>query len=980
MNEQVGKASFFAFISHRGVDSKYALKLQKFIESYKLPAEIRAKSNLPKRLSPICTYEVDFAANPLLDEIKEMLAKSQYLIVLCSKHTAENAAPYVNYEIETFIEQKKAQGIDPLDKIIPIMISGEYDSPDGCYPQALKDLGDNAPIAVNRQLCKNDREVFLRAISGMIHIDYAVLENRDKKRQRKKKAMVGAICAALAACAIVLGEYFIPRSYHYLDFVMKNGLPVGIEKLSAAERSNINHYVITHCQHKVTELKHVNPKGNVIDHASNTPHPERPAIYTFDYSTGSKLASVTYRNKNRVPYFILQYSGNELLAADFKDPTNPGEAYFIGNGYESDAAKLLSDYNVASHSSISRFVYTYTPEGYVQKVTFFADSAGRMAHDNNIYGFEYELDEKGRITKQYFLDATNNRRLNSEGIFCKEYVYDEKGDLCKTAFYDANGNLAKASDGLCVTEREYENHICTVVSTLDENGNPAEPYGYAKQVRTGDTYKFYLSDGSLMSAPGFCGYVFTYDKNGYESSRTSIDADGKAVLDPYKEYATIEYENDKNGNVLSFSFLDEKGELTNNADGYAKEIIEYNGRGQATKNSYFDKDGKLCDYRGYGYSIKKTEYDEFGRETSISYFDADENPVDIKGPDFEHGYHRVETVYEHGMFTKLSIAYYDKDNNLTNSVSDYTGESYASSEMTVQNGVITSLKTFDKDGKLFGAHITNDVIYTAEAERKETINYLDADGAVTQKFVNLYDVRGVQKKYEAFSYHGKVHLKTHHEISYDDVKTHYVINYDERGKKVSASDLIYAADGTLETESKYRYDENEKEVYSILIDHTEKEPIKYFEIETEYRNDGTKNLERTITKDKDELVLSVSTQFFDEEGLVVRIEADKYNGNTLTRSTIAHFDENENMSQYYVFDYDADGNVKLESHSLFDETEQETYNKMTSYKNGVTEATLETYYLPDGAKQDEFVLYAPDGSVISKSKNTYDADGNIVEE
>ena len=79
---------------------------------------------------------------------------------------------------------------------------------------------------------------------------------------------------------------------------------------------------------------------------------------------------------------------------------------------------------------------------------------------------------------------------------------------------------------------------------------------------------------------------------------------------------------------------------------------------------YFDKDGKPCDYRGYGYSIKKTEYDEFGRETSISYFDADENPVDIKGPDFEHGYHRVETVYEHGMFTKLSIIYPPQQTNM----------------------------------------------------------------------------------------------------------------------------------------------------------------------------------------------------------------------------------------------------------------------------------------------------------------------------
>ena len=41
MAEHSGKAQYFAFISHKSSDSKFSLRLQKFIESYNLPVEVR---------------------------------------------------------------------------------------------------------------------------------------------------------------------------------------------------------------------------------------------------------------------------------------------------------------------------------------------------------------------------------------------------------------------------------------------------------------------------------------------------------------------------------------------------------------------------------------------------------------------------------------------------------------------------------------------------------------------------------------------------------------------------------------------------------------------------------------------------------------------------------------------------------------------------------------------------------------------------
>jgi len=205
MNPNGGKATFFAFISHKSTDSDIALKLQKFIESYRLPTEIRKKTNSPKFLSPICSYEVDFTSNPLNDEMYEKLSRSHFLILLCSQSLIQNDPKYINFEIETFIESKRQQGIDPRTRIIPVIIDGEFDSSEQeCCPDALKALGENRPIAINLNNYKNRREAFLHIISGMLDIDYAVLENRDKKRRKNKRIMVASILFVALTCATFL--------------------------------------------------------------------------------------------------------------------------------------------------------------------------------------------------------------------------------------------------------------------------------------------------------------------------------------------------------------------------------------------------------------------------------------------------------------------------------------------------------------------------------------------------------------------------------------------------------------------------------------------------------------------------------------------------------------------------------------------------------------------------------------------------------
>jgi len=800
------KAQYYAFISHKSTNTKYALKLQKFIESYNLPVKIRQAAGLTaKRLTPLCSYEVDFSSSPLFDEMNDKLSRSNFLILLCSEELMKEDPKYINYEIRTFIEYKKAEGIDPLTRIIPIILTGEFGSVEHeCCPEALRELGDNCPIALDRKKYKTDRELFLHVISSLLNIDYAVIENRDKKRQRIKKLSWGAGLTSLLITGIALGEYYIPREYHYMDFVMKNGLPEGIRELSANEYRQIDkHYVITKQKHTIQSLEYVNAYGKRADHGENIYDGDRPSAYIFSY-TDAGLSTVTYENKLGVPYFIMQYSGNSISAVDLRNPYNPDEAFYIGSGYEQAPYLLLSDVNLTSHSDISRFRYEYSPEGYVTKVIFCSDSTGRLAQDNAVYGFEHVLDEKGRITETYFLDAQEQRRLNSEGLYCRKFTYDEQDDLVEWSNYNQNGELIPDTEGIVRCMFSYDqNHNLIRYSFLDECGAPKfiDSYGGAGQIHHVDDHgnltQVELLDetGNPNMKYGYCTMAFLYDENGFTISRTYLDQNGDEVTDPSGDYARIQYINDEKGNPIERTYYDHHGTLRDNAFGFAKETIEYNDLGKEISHTYFHADGTLANYRGFGYSSVETSYDERGRERSLSYYGQNGYPVNILGPSFAFGYHKLETIYEYGAHTKQTVIYRDTNGNPVNLQSSL-GEEYAKSELYFQNGEITYMANYRADGSVYGDILESETSYSSQAEPITTYRYIDENGNLRQEILNQYRINGVEKKstYTTFDEQG-------------NIVSQVVSLYSESGQRISDVMITHAPDGTVIDEYIREYDE-----------------------------------------------------------------------------------------------------------------------------------------------------------------------------
>lgn len=98
---------YFAFISYSHKDSELAKWLQHEFEYYELPAKLFEehkelnKEDFPEYFRPVFRDEDELAGGELKPQISKALADSEYLIVVCSPHSAQSK--YVDNEIKEFV-------------------------------------------------------------------------------------------------------------------------------------------------------------------------------------------------------------------------------------------------------------------------------------------------------------------------------------------------------------------------------------------------------------------------------------------------------------------------------------------------------------------------------------------------------------------------------------------------------------------------------------------------------------------------------------------------------------------------------------------------------------------------------------------------------------------------------------------------------------------------------------------------------------
>lgn len=196
-----GKYDYFAFISYKEEDAKWARWLQRKLENYKFTSDLRKNNpDLPERITPIYEYKSEAGGGRLKEVLWNGLASSKYLIVICSPRATKSK--WINDGIQHFVDSKQEENI------IPFIIEGnpKANNPDDeCFPQALLDLKDDRELrGININEMGRDAAA-VKVISRMLNLKFDTLWHRHEREEKKRrwKWIGSAILLALMSVGIV---------------------------------------------------------------------------------------------------------------------------------------------------------------------------------------------------------------------------------------------------------------------------------------------------------------------------------------------------------------------------------------------------------------------------------------------------------------------------------------------------------------------------------------------------------------------------------------------------------------------------------------------------------------------------------------------------------------------------------------------------------------------------------------------------------
>lgn len=185
--------SFAAFLSYSHSDKLAAQRLHRKLEAYRLPRHLR-RAGQAASIGKVFRDREDLpAATDLSASVRQALAASQVLIVLCSPQA--RASRWVAREIELFRE------LNPDRPILAALLRGE---PDAAYPGPLHVCGE--PLAADlRKEGDGYRLGFLKLIAGIVDVPLDTLVQRDSQRMmRRVMAVTGLVIAIAVAMAVMM--------------------------------------------------------------------------------------------------------------------------------------------------------------------------------------------------------------------------------------------------------------------------------------------------------------------------------------------------------------------------------------------------------------------------------------------------------------------------------------------------------------------------------------------------------------------------------------------------------------------------------------------------------------------------------------------------------------------------------------------------------------------------------------------------------
>ena len=200
-----GRSRYQAFISYAHSDQEWAKWLQKVLERFRVPQNVRReRPELPKRLFPVFRDQTELASSDnLSDSIVDALDRSERLVVVCSPRAA--ASKWVNEEIRLFKSRF------PSRPVLCLLVEGSPDpeNADCGFPPALLATQEGRPLpeplaADPRESADGKTGARYKLIAGLLGVGVDRLRQRDQQRRMRVIGAFGTAGFLLAGVMAVL--------------------------------------------------------------------------------------------------------------------------------------------------------------------------------------------------------------------------------------------------------------------------------------------------------------------------------------------------------------------------------------------------------------------------------------------------------------------------------------------------------------------------------------------------------------------------------------------------------------------------------------------------------------------------------------------------------------------------------------------------------------------------------------------------------
>lgn len=737
MEQQNKKSEYFAFISYKREDEKWAKWLQKKLESYGFPVALRKENpGLPSKIRPIFRDQSELSGGNLKDEIEKGLEGSNYLIVICSPRAAKS--PWVSKEVQYFIDHGRE------NNIIPFIIGGtpnasipEYE----CFPEGLRQLsGERELLGININEMGRDAAA-IKVVARMFNLRFDTLWQRHSRRQRRKRLLYIILAIATIIIALASYNYFRTTREYYANYEYCYGMPTGIDRLNKSElKSAFSHYVFESSRGKLRRVYRSNPFGHPIDETSSWSQ-FRTAILDIGYE-GDKLASITFSDARNQPQYKFVYSDDyskvdikNVESGDsfsmFKSSSSTVENMTVGN--ELDLSKVFMN----TKSQVSRYVYELDLCGYISKIHFkrYNGSNETGFDDNGICGIVYERDSAHRVTKKSYIDENGEYMEDKTGCSGCEYSYNNKGNIIRERFFNLCGANQLSDMGYALSKIDYNPTTSEITEYhYDIDGKPVmNIQNYHKLIYKLVRDTVFISYFDTSEKPTYMCYrqrgvgLFhksktVYNSDGLSAEISYFDTNGAPCYDLTRVHRMVaEYDN--KGRCTKQISYNTKGERQINIYGVSEIQICYDGNTNNPKSiEYFRRPGIRANCANL--SKREFTYSDNKLVKSVCY---DSNNIPSYSP-INMGAHIVNIEYDD--FGNVSDLWLKDASGSTQYVPDNV---FVHAKASYKNGNCVKIELYNKYGRptMSQEGYAAMIMEYDERGRKIATEYLDTIGTPT---------------------------------------------------------------------------------------------------------------------------------------------------------------------------------------------------------------------------------------------------------